>query len=162
MLAYSYKDSDFTVILTERILCHLEKYKQLHYWDKEAGGQLFARFDKTLTTIEEITGPRLTDTRTRTSYKPDRRAEQIEISQMYKKDLHYVGDWHTHPSPIADPSGTDISNIRSCVIKSKHELNGFIMIIVGTNSFPEGLRVSVHTGQEELVLSEKSTIPNHN
>lgn len=153
MLNYSFNNSDFSIVLTDKVLAHFEKYKQIRFRDKEAGGQLFARFDGIETLVEEATGPRPTDKRTRNSYRPDRFAEQEEIFRMYERNLHYVGDWHTHPSLIPEASGIDVSNIRSCVINSLHKLNGFLMIIVGTNSFPTGLRVSIHTGQQELVLS---------
>lgn len=71
---------------------------------------------------------------------------------MFNEGLHFVGDWYTHPSLYPESSGIDNYNIKSCVTESIHELKGFIMIIVGTVSFPRGLSVSLHDGQTEYML----------
>jgi len=155
MLFYTLPDLSLTIVLADRVLEHFGKYQQLNSRSTEAGGQLFACFENSLTIIQQATGPRSTDKRTRTSYQPDRRAEQKEILKMFKKDLHYVGDWHTHPCHISHPSGTDILSIKSCVLNSFHQLNGFVLIIVGTASFPASVRVSVHDGTKEHLLQIK-------
>lgn len=152
MLIYNLNESNFSITLADNVLDHFERYRQLRYWDKEAGGQLFARFEGNHTLIQEVTGPRPNDKRSRHSYRPDRLAEQREIQEMFDKNFHYVGDWHTHPSASPSPSDTDVLNISSCVARSEHELNGFLMIIVGTDPFPQGLRVSLHTAEGKNVL----------
>lgn len=152
MLIYTLNESSFSIVLADNVLNHFEQYRQIRFLDKEAGGQLFARFEHNRTLIQEVTGPRSSDRRSRHSYHPDRLAEQREILEMFNKDYHYVGDWHTHPSPVPSISGTDVFNINSCVASSEHELNGFLMIIVGTNPFPEGLRASLHTAEGRNLL----------
>lgn len=152
MLRYSFTDSDFSVVISDEVLAHFESHRQIRFYDKEAGGQLFAHFNNAQVLIEKATGPRPTDKITRTSYQPDRRAEQVEIQQMFDSGFHFVGDWHTHPSFYPKSSGIDVSNIKSCVKNSTHELKGFIMIVVGTASFPAGLFVSFHDGNKEYVL----------
>jgi integrative and conjugative element protein (TIGR02256 family) len=94
--------------------------------------------------VEEATGPRPTDRRTRTSYVPDRAAEQREIDSRYAGGLHYVGDWHTHPEMFPSPSCLDIASISESVRKSIHALNGFVLMIVGQAEPPNGLFVSAH------------------
>ena len=47
--------------------------------------------------------------------------------------LHYVGDWHTHPELKPTPASLDISSMKDCFIKSIHELNYFVLTIVGTS-----------------------------
>jgi hypothetical protein len=59
----------------------------------------------------EATGPRRTDRRTRTSSVPDRRAEQREIDDRFRRGLHFLGDWHTHPKNIPHPSGPDVASL---------------------------------------------------
>ena len=129
---------------------HLKRYQQKRKLQREAGGQLFARFDGLRIIVEEATGPRSRDRRTRTSYTPSRFAEQREIDTRYKRGLHYIGDWHTHPEKIPSPSITDIRSIDDCVSKSEHSLNGFILIVVGSAKPPGGFHISLHDGVQTL------------
>ena len=134
------------------VLKHFQKYQQKRANSVEAGGQLFARLSFKEVVIEEATGPRRSDLRARTLYVPDRLAEQPEIDHWHRKRLHYVGDWHTHPEPNPQPSGSDQESIRESFIRSKHSLQGFLMIIIGTAGFPLGLYVSLNNAENELVL----------
>ncbi len=71
---------------------------------------------------------------------------------MHERNLHYLGDWHTHPEPVPVPSKRDLKSINECARKSTHGLSGFILIVVGTAPSPQGLHVSLHSGNEQLVL----------
>ena len=119
----------------------------------EAGGQLFARLSLHEVVIELATGPRRSDLRTRTQYVPDRSAEQPEIDHWHRKSLHYVGDWHTHPEMVPHPSNCDLGSIRESFIKSKHSLQGFLLIIAGIENLPMGLYVSLNNAKNELLLA---------
>lgn len=152
MIRYPVGSSVETIVFAESVVAHLMKHRQNRPWRREAGGQLFARFRAGGILVEEATGPRPTDLRGRTYYRPDRRAERKEILERFERGLHYVGDWHTHPSVIPEPSGTDIRNINECFKKSQHSLNGFILVLVGTARAARGLRVSVHDGSNDFVL----------
>src|ERR1017187_3362068 len=94
------------VVLTDTVLEHFRRHQQQRKRDAEAGGQLFGRIRGTTITIDEATGPRRSDIRSRYSYIPDRKAEQREINERFSSDMHFIGDWHTHPEPIPHPSGT--------------------------------------------------------
>jgi len=118
----------------------------------EAGGQLFARFNPNVIRIEQATGPRQSDHRSRYGYLPHRDGEQREIDQMHQRGLHFIGDWHTHPEPHPRPSTSDVRSIRQAVKQSKHHLNGFILLIAGTEPFPKGLFVSLYYSQGETAL----------
>ena len=83
---------------------------------------------------------------------PDRYAEQMEIDYWHQKGLHYVGDWHTHPESVAQPSAADIQSIRDSFSKSRHSLHGFLLVIIGTAKLPTGLYVSLNNAEIELVL----------
>lgn len=132
------------VVMTDGVLAHLAASRQSRRSHAEAGGQLFARFDGARVVVEEATGPRATDYCTRTSYMPDRAAEQREIVGRHTCGLHYVGDWHTHPNSVPEPSPRDLASMAECVTKSSHALNGFLLVIVGQADAPAGLYVSVH------------------
>ena len=51
--------------------------------------------------------------------------------RAFRLGLHYVGDWHTHPQCIAEASGTDRDGIADLVRKSRHDLNAFVLAVIG-------------------------------
>jgi integrative and conjugative element protein (TIGR02256 family) len=135
-----------TLELSPVALAHFEGHKQLKWFSREAGGQLFARFqNSSVMQIVDVTGPRPTDKRSIYNYVPDRRAEKNEINDRYAHDLHFVGDWHTHKQRIPKPSWTDENSMRELARDSDYDLAGFILIIVGQETFPHGLHVSFHS-----------------
>lgn len=141
------------LIVETPVVEHLEAHRQLTPRHREAGGQLFATFSDDSIIIKEATGPRRSDHRTRTSYRPDRKAEQQEILERHRRGLHYVGDWHTHPSPRPSPSYLDYRSIQASVRESAHQLHGFVLIVVGTICAPDGLHVSVNDGNRAFTIS---------
>lgn len=141
------------IYFTEDVLRHFDAHRQTRLDNTEAGGQLFAEIGD-VTTIRRATGPRKWDRRGRFFYFPNKILEASEIRTMYRQGLHFVGDWHTHPEKIPTPSSTDIQNIRRCYKESRHQLLGFMMVIVGLAPFPEGLSVSFHN-QETWQMLEK-------
>lgn len=143
-LDYLIGSSGQVLVLSDEVVRKLRRHRQMRWYQREAGGQLFARLSLSRIIIEEATGPRRTDRRTRTRYVPDRAAEQREIDSRHGEGLHYVGDWHTHPEALPGPSGLDIASISDSVRKSTHALNGFLLVIVGQVEPPDGLLVSVH------------------
>jgi integrative and conjugative element protein (TIGR02256 family) len=143
MIEYPVGMSGQRIVFTDEVLKHFRQHRQLRKKQPEAGGQLFARFDPPQVIVVEATGPRRTDKRTRTSYTPDRAAEQLEIRERFKRGLHYVGDWHTHPELNPRPSGLDSSSISDCCARSSHVLNGFLLVIVGTSEDVEGMCVQL-------------------
>ena len=152
MIRYDIGDSGQRLILNDAVLDHLERHRQLGNQSKEAGGQLFARFDQKTIRIERATGPRPTDRRGYRIFVPNRLAERREIKRLFKAKLYYVGDWHTHPEPQPTPSRIDIGSFRDMFHKSRHELASFVMVIVGTEGFPKSLFVGLCTseGLDEL------------
>ena len=153
MIAYAVGNSGQTLILVDAVLLHFASHRQLAAKSREAGGQLFARIDASNIIVERATGPRRSDQRSFFSFVPDRIAERREINKLFKTGLHYIGDWHTHPQPRPRPSEADIRCIRTIFQKSRHQLEGFVMVIVGTAEAPKGLFVGVSNSRNlhELV-----------
>ena len=143
VISYSIGHSSQFVILTVPVLACFDRHRQLDVHSREAGGQLFARFDGDAIRVERATGPRSSDRRSRTSFIPNRTAERREIGWSFKDGFHYVGDWHTHPEPDPSPSQTDIRSFQDMYRKSRHELASFLMVIVGTVSGENGLYVAL-------------------
>lgn len=99
---------------------HFQHYQQTGKKDKEAGGQLFWKYaDDGHILVGAITGPRPTDKRSRTGYKADHKQEQLEIDHFYGEGLYLLGDWHTHPEPVASPSSLDVVAIQQIYRSSK-------------------------------------------
>lgn len=130
---------EFPVPILEYFVYH----QQRHLHDKEAGGQIFWEYALGgHRRVAEITGPRLTDQRSRSRYKADHRQEQIEIDECFERGLYLLGDWHTHPEPVPTPSTFDIETIKEIYRTSSNPGPGFLLVIVGTKPLHEGLSVS--------------------
>lgn len=158
MIFYDIGKSGQILAFSDDVLEHFGRHRQTRFWQSEAGGLLFARFELPVININIATGPRRGDRRSRYSYRPDERAEQREINDMFAHGQHFVGCWHTHPEDIASPSHIDSRNISDCVRRSHHALNGFIMVIVGRTSLPGSLFVSACDQLSVHRLSMKSEL----
>lgn len=143
-IRYTVGESGQFLTLEQSVLDHFFEWRQLDPKTPEAGGQLFGMVEGKCIYVKLATGPRRSDRRGRFFFIADRLAERREISKLHKSGLHYFGDWHTHSQSIPTPSGTDISSMADLFARSKHELNAFLMVIVGTGEFPDGLHVSLH------------------
>lgn len=145
-LAYLLPGDFGTLVIEPDVLALFAAHKQCKWLSREAGGQLFATFnDAKVTRIVEATGPRASDKRSLFGYRPNRLAEKLEIADRFAKGFHFIGDWHTHYQKLPEPSPTDEQSMRDLVRLSKHGLAGFVLIVVGQVTFPEGLHVSFHS-----------------
>ncbi|MFC7699505.1 Mov34/MPN/PAD-1 family protein [Bradyrhizobium sp. GCM10028915] len=126
-------------------LATFDAHRQRHFYQREAGGQLFAHVRDDDWEIIAATGPRSRDRRGRFSFQPHRPSEQEEIFRHHEQGLDYVGDWHTHPEDVPTPSSDDLSSIDRMVRQSNHHLPGFLLLIVGRKPFPGGLWASFHS-----------------
>lgn len=151
-IAFGLRDCEGKIVFSREVVSHLMNHRQAWPCQLEAGGQLFARFEKGNVLIEAITGPRATDQSGRLYYIPDRTAEQREIDEYFAKGLHFVGDWHTHPERIPRPSQRDSHSLKECFASSQHGLNGFLLVIIGTASLPAGINVSIHRAYGSVTL----------
>lgn len=131
------------IVLTEQVITTFDDFRQRSRRDKEAGGQLFAKFAGTDTIIMEATGPTLLDRRHRTGFEPNQWLQRREIRRKRGLGLHFIGDWHTHPESIPRPSYVDLQNMQECFLRSTHELANFVLIIVGTATGSAGLYVAL-------------------
>ncbi len=155
-MEYLLPDDGELVVLCDAVLRHMAAHRQSKLWHREAGGQLFGRFAPGAMLVEHITGPRRSDKRSRTSYRPDRVAEQREIHDMHAHGHHYMGDWHTHPEPAPAPSALDKATMEDMFANSLTQAEGFLLVIAGTAAPPRGLHVSWITRAGMAKLSMRS------
>jgi integrative and conjugative element protein (TIGR02256 family) len=151
-LSFDVGQSGQQLVMPPEVLEILAQHQQRRPKDREAGGQLFGRLAENTVTVVRATGPRPTDIRTRYSYQPDRKAEQAEIDDAHRRGLFFLGDWHTHPESVPNPSPQDLHSITESFKKSTHHLNGFLLVIAGTQRLPSGLYVAVHNDKEAVRL----------
>ncbi len=142
-----------TIRFEDSVISCFDRHRQIRSSDSEAGGQLFARYSDGEVLVCKATGPKENDKRGRFFFLPNRKSERAEIIKSHEDGLHFIGDWHTHPESIPRPSGEDLSSISDCYRQSAHSLKYFVMVIVGTASFPQGISVSVHNGEDARFLS---------
>jgi len=148
---YSIPESNQVLELSSSVIQLFETYRQTGR-RSEAGGLLFAQFCLPSIIIKEATGPNKKDKRSRFSFIPFRNTQRKIISHRFKLGFHFVGEWHTHPEHNPSPSGLDLNSMHDSFVKSKHELNAFVMIIVGSLESDLCLWVSLHnrTGFTQL------------
>ena len=156
-IKYAVGHSGQTLIFGAEVTKHVVGYRQIQLRQCEAGGQLFATFEDGNVIVQRAIGPRASDRRSRFSFVPNRLAERREIKHLFRSGLHYVGEWHTHPTPIPRPSGVDLRSMSDTFVKSRHELAGFVLLIVGTVAPPRGLCVAVCDGERCVELPVSST-----
>ena len=144
MSVLKFKVGQLSVRIGPVALATFDAYRQRRFYQREAGGQLFARVRDGDWEIVTATGPRSRDRRGRFSFWPHRASEQEEIFEHHALGLDYVGDWHTHPEDRPSPSRDDQASITEIVRRSAHHLPGFLLLIVGREPFPDGLWASFH------------------
>jgi integrative and conjugative element protein (TIGR02256 family) len=136
------------IIIHQDVLKKIAKYIQTDN-KPESGGLLFAEFKLPKIFVKEISTPNKTDHQGRFEFRPDLIKQQKIINSHFKNGLHYIGEWHTHPENKPVPSTLDIMSMKETFVKSKHELNYFLLIIVGNkvskDMFWTGLQNSTKT-----------------
>ena len=162
-LQYHANGADQEIIILPEVLKHLDQNRQTKPFAPEVGGQLFAKIEMNRISVCLATGPSRTDRRGRYWFVPDQVRQNAEIQRLFKRKLHFVGDWHTHPQPVPLPSRTDLDSMRDCFKKSDHQLISFVMLIVGWDKFPNGLWASLHTDKrfEKLEPATDTVNPCH-
>lgn len=144
--------SDQRLVFMPPVLKTFANFRQMRK-EPEGGGLLFAEFEFPIIRISAVTTPHRTDRRWKMLFFPNRILQRRVIKSLFKKGLHFVGEWHTHPEPNPTPSSLDLASMRDAFLKSGHELNCFIMVIVGNQANNLVLWVSAHDGSyyERLV-----------
>jgi hypothetical protein len=84
MIVFPIGSSGQRLVFSSAVVDHFRNHRQLRWWHREAGGQLFARFALPDIVIEKATGPRRSDWRTRYSYRPNSRER---FARSMRKDF---------------------------------------------------------------------------
>lgn len=147
-ISFPVGSSGQTLIISPRVLKVFRKHIQKNSSTPEGGGVLLARFSLPQIEIVLATEPRPEDTRQRHLFISDPQQRNHIVEKSFRKGIHFVGEWHTHPQREPSPSALDVKSMYDLFIKSTHELNFFVMIIVGNTTNELSLWVSLHDAQE--------------
>lgn len=114
-------------------------YRQYNGQILEAGGLLVGRYivDCNDIIIDNISVPMDKDIRRRYFFKKDTQDHQRYLKEYWVKSnmsSNYIGEWHTHPEFVPQPSVHDFTQWRK-VLKETHTFSDTIFfIIVGVQS----------------------------
>ena len=105
----------------------------------EAGGLLIGRYlvgcDDIV--IDQVTVPMDGDLRERCFFKKNRINHQRILESLWKQSegtSNYIGEWHTHPEEIPNPSSHDFNQWRKILKETKTEQSSMFFIIIGTTN----------------------------
>ena len=119
---------------------------------REIGGMLFAEFDLPLLRVVEATVDKKGAFRTKVLFWPDRIRQANLIKKRFKSGLHFIGEWHSHPTRIGVPSNADLDSMEKTFCQSNHQLNWFVMIIVGNDVSKLEMTVSLHQEDKWILV----------
>jgi integrative and conjugative element protein (TIGR02256 family) len=138
--------------ISRTVIDHFHSNRQTAADSCEAGGMLLGRvlLNEVDVIIDRATGPTHEDRASRFSFfRPFWLAQKI-VNDAWKRSRGtqvYLGEWHTHPEAIPQPSGTDLANWQNIRSRSKHAVDELIFAIVGI----EATRVwSIRKGCNDL------------
>lgn len=99
----------------------------------ETGGIIYGSYtDHNLcASITGITAPTSDSSAGRTWFHRGIDKLQNLLNNLWHQKLHYLGEWHFHPNGVPEPSGRDLSSLRSIAGSSKTQCTDPIMLIVG-------------------------------
>ena len=134
-----------SIVLEANALRVLVCARQLAKHDKETGGILLARISKSEVKIVEATRAERRASISRILFKPSLIRKRRIVNEAFEAGLHFVGEWHTHPERDPTPSNMDIDSMKDSFRRSRHELNRFIMVIVGNREEKLSLSITLHS-----------------
>ena len=124
-------ESSQHIVIEEGVLVYIAQYRQLSWYSREAGGQIFGAIDAKKAVISAASGPYRGDDRWRSSYRSNPKAAQLAIDQHAKNGLLYLGEWHTHPEGHPNASVADLDAMRRLRNASETRSSALLMLIQG-------------------------------
>ncbi|MCP4050586.1 MAG: hypothetical protein GY730_07780 [bacterium] len=130
-----YKIKNYNIIIHDRAITIMNRYRQLDSKSKEAGGILLGQIKGDEVHVLTVSEPNEKDKRQRFSFERDKESAQSIIDYKFNlSDGHtiYLGEWHSHPEKIPYPSDID----RRMIVDQYHQniINEdfLLLYIIGT------------------------------
>ncbi|MDV6315731.1 Mov34/MPN/PAD-1 family protein [Idiomarina sp. HP20-50] len=126
-------DTGFSVEFTDEVADIFCDFHQCNSRN-ENGGMLFCNvIDKSEIRITFISTTTNKDVTSKNFFQHDKLESQKLIDRLFKRGLHYVGDWHSHFESEPEPSVKDIKTIKSVFNQSRHDLRFMLHVIMGAD-----------------------------
>lgn len=132
------KIGSYEIHFTEDVLLIISKFKQIKYKQHEAGGILLGQVKGNKVYITRVSFPSKHDKSSRYSFWRSKNNAQTIIDYEFhnsNKRTIYIGEWHTHPEEIPNPSNTDRKMIKDQFSKNKLNEPFLLQYIQGTKGF---------------------------
>jgi len=99
----------------------------------ETGGLLMGYWGEGVPVITHIIGPGPGASHERFNFEPDYAYHRQEVDRLYaeREGLWYLGDWHTHPCGVAEPSRLDLKMVQSVRANKDAHVPKPLMLILG-------------------------------
>jgi integrative and conjugative element protein (TIGR02256 family) len=112
-------------------------FQQHNQNELEAGGMLIGRYllgcDDIV--VDQVTVPMDGDVRERCFFQKNTINHQRILESLWEQSkgtANYIGEWHTHPETIPNPSGHDFNQWRKVLKETKTDQSTIFFIIIGT------------------------------
>lgn len=124
----------------ESLFLNFNRFRQNNNSKPESGGILLGLRRGTHMEISLATSPFKEDVQSRYRFfRKDQQHEQVARENWKKSNgyIDYLGEWHTHPENIPEPSSIDIAGWKTKARQNKHGF--FLGIIIGITGIWVGL-----------------------
>lgn len=131
-----YTGGDRYLKIPSHIFIELSK-KEQQKDKRESGGILFGHIYDNYDEILELSQPSRHDKSGLFSFIRKKEPAQIKINRAWDHSgghLVYLGEWHTHPGHIPNPSSQDRDMIKNMLYTTSMEISYLYLIIAGYNS----------------------------
>lgn len=147
-LVYRIPGARWSLELPSAIVSTLSQSAQRNWFSKESVGQLYSKdLTADVVRVDEVT--RLASRfASRTGVWLDLSKVVLERQSFFKKGLHCLGFWHSHPERIPTPSNEDVAMAADQAKAAICDFAGMLFVIVGTAPPPEGIGVWIHDGEQ--------------
>ena len=151
----SSRDGSVHVRIHRACIEHWFRHRQRRFWQREAGGLLFAPSvgsENGQVDIELVTGPNPGDRRTRYSCALDHESCLTDIAAQFEKGMKFVGYWHTHPEPEPSLSGVDRRAFAKNLIAGGLRIDRMLAVVVGNGDSTDTINVCLVTTDRVIEL----------
>lgn len=128
-------DKKFGVVVLPKALAEILQFS-IESSGLETGGIAMGRYSEshTCAIVDRFTGPPTDSQRGTSTFVRGVRGLQTLLTKLWTKERrYYLGEWHYHPGASANPSSTDLSQMRAIASDPNYACPEPLLFILGGN-----------------------------